>query len=237
MPSLDNIDNLLDSGSENFNYLPQGLSLEDADQALYDYFDNFEFSTVDSTGIAKKVKIIYLTQELWAERKFNWKLRLGENGEEVMMPFMTLARTSASKGTSPFKYTIPNKKKFKFVKIPKFDGTLKGFDIYKIPQPVYVDLSYELRFVSHYQEDVNLFYEKIFRDVFSDAQLYLKINGYYISCVSEEPSEENDIDPVNSERIYQTVFPIKMHYKLIDSTKFEKVSTINKITIKITEKK
>lgn len=204
---------------------------------MYDYFDKLDFSVVDSTGILKKVKIIYLTQELWAERKYNWKLRLGENGEEVLMPFITLVRTGVERGTSPFKYTIPNKKKFKFVKVPKFDGTLKGFDIYKIPQPVYVDLSYELRFVSHYQEDVNTFYEKIFRDVYSDGQLYLHINGYHISSVIESPSEENEVDAINSERIYQIVFPIKLHHKLVDSTQFEKVSTINKITIKIVEKK
>ena len=115
MSTTDNINNMLDSGFQNFNYLPQGLSLEDSDQALFDFFDNLDFSIVDSTNIKKKVKVLYLTPELWAERRSNWKIRLAENGEEVLMPFMTLVRTNVKRGTSPMKFTIPNKKKFTFV--------------------------------------------------------------------------------------------------------------------------
>lgn len=237
MSTTDNINNMLDSGFQNFNYLPQGLSLEDSDQALFDFFDNLDFSIVDSTNIKKKVKVLYLTPELWAERRSNWKIRLAENGEEVLMPFMTLVRTNVKRGTSPMKFTIPNKKKFTFVKVPTFDGTLKGYSLYKVPQPVYVDLDYDLMFISHYQQDINFFYEKVMRDLFSDGILYLNIKGYPISCVISEPTEDNENDNVNSERTYRVTVKITVRSKLVNAEDFEKVPTINKIAIKIVEGK
>lgn len=237
MPSQNNVENMLDSDYQNHNYLPQNLSLEDSDQAMFDFFSNMGFSVVDSTNVGRKVNVIYLSQELWAERRKSWNIRMAENGEEVLMPFMTLIRTSVKTGSSPLKYTIPNKKKFNFLKVPTFDGTLKGYDLYKIPQPAYVDLGYELNFLSHYQQDTNLFYEKIMRDVFSDGQLYLNVKGYPISCIMESTSEENSVDNINSERIYMTSVSMVLRSKLVDSSQFEKVPVITKVAIKIVEKK
>jgi hypothetical protein len=130
---------------------------------------------------------------------------------------------------------VPRKKRFTFVKVPIFDGTLKGFELYKIPQPTYVDVEYEIRFITHYMEDTDSFYKMMMEQTYSDGQGYLKANGYDITSKIGEPSEESSSDDIAVERIFQIIFPITVLGKIIDPTQFEKVNTITKISIKISE--
>lgn len=232
----DNIGRELDKNFENFNYLPQKLDLEDHDAGIKKYLDELEISMVNENGILTKVPIIYLAQELWAERKLNWKEMRGEIGEEITRPFMTLNRTAVVPGTSPLKRTIPKKMRFRYVKVPNFDGTLKGYDLYKVPQPTYVDCQYTLSLYTHYMVDVNTFYEMVLREGYSDGQGYMNINGYYISSKISDPTENNKTD-IADEKVFRIDIPITMQGKLIDPSKFEKVNTINKVLIKITEKR
>ncbi|MEK6829384.1 MAG: hypothetical protein AABY15_04600 [Nanoarchaeota archaeon] len=233
----DNIGKGLDSDFENFNYLPQKLMLEDLDQGIKTFIDGLNISMINEIGILAKVPLIWLAQELWAERKMNWQEMRNEFGEEITRPFMTIYRSSAVPGTSPLKRTIPNKMKFKFVKVPKFDGTLKGYDLWKIPQPVYVDTNYTLSLFTHYMVDVNTFYEMILAEGYSNGQGYMKINGYNISSkLNGDPTENNNKD-INQENVYRIDIPILVQGKIVDPTKFEKVNTITKVLIKISEKR
>ena len=233
----DNIGKGLDSDFENFNYLPQKLMLEDLDQGIKDYISELNISMINEIGILSKVPLIWLAQELWAERKMNWQEMRNEFGEEITRPFMTIYRNSAVPGVSPLKRTIPNRMKFKFVKVPKFDGTLKGYDLYKIPQPVYVDTNYTLSLFTHYMVDVNTFYEMILVEGYSNIQGYMKINGYNIaSKLNGDPTENNNKD-INQENVYRIDIPILVQGKIVDPTKFEKVNTVTKVLIKISEKR
>ena len=232
----DNIGRELDKDFENFNYLPQKLALEDLDSGIKGFVDDLEISMVNENSILAKVPLIWLAQELWAERKLNWKEMRGELGEEITRPFMTIYRNSVGVGTSPLKRTIPKKMRFRFVKVPTFDGTLKGYTLWKIPQPTYIDTTYTLSLFTHYMVDVNEFYEMVMRDGWSDGQGYMKINGHNISSKLSDPSENNKTD-INQEKVYRIDIPITVQGKLIDPTKFEKVNTITKVLIKITEKR
>lgn len=236
MSILDNIGKNMDSDFENHAFLPQKLEIVDLDKGVFDFIKNLNITVTDETGNSRPVPIIFNTHDLWAERRMNWKSMRSEYGEEITRPFMVLTRTAVKQGTSPLKRTIPVKKKFKWLKIPTFDASLKGYVIYKIPQPTYIDLHYELVFVSTYVDDVNKYYTKILRDGYSDLQGYMNINGYHVSSRIEDPSETREED-LASEKVYETTFPIIVFGKLVDPTQFERVSTINKIQIKISEKK
>jgi len=126
MSVLDNIDANLDRQFENSAYLPQKLELEDFGLGLMGFLKDFNFSVMDENGKMKKVPVIHTMHELWAERKMNWKDMRNENGEEVSRPYISMYRTAVKRGTAPFRYTVPKHKPFKFVKVPVFDGTLKG---------------------------------------------------------------------------------------------------------------
>lgn len=230
-----NINNLIDKNYENNNFLPKKMMLEDIDEGVLEYIKNLNITLENEEGVMSKVPVIFLTQERWAEFKMNWASLREESGEEIVMPFMALIRTSVKQGTSPLKRTIPLKKKFTFQKVPIFDGTLKGFELFKIPQPVWIDLSYELRFLSHYMQDVNEAYERMIIDGFSDFQGYTKVNGYDVPITLGDPNEENTVDDINADRRFQIIFPLDVHTRLVDPSKFERVKTVTKISINITE--
>lgn len=236
MSILDNIGKNLDKDFENHAFLPQKLALEDLDKGIYNFIKAINITVMDETGNSRAVPVVFNSQELWAERRMNWKSMRSEYGEELTRPFLVLTRTSVKKGTSPLKRTIPVKKKFSWLKVPVFDGTSKGFVLYKIPQPTYVDITYELVLVTAYIDDTNEYYSSMIRDAYSDGQGYMNINGYPISSVMDDPSETREED-MSSEKIYEVTFPITVYGKLVDPTKFEKVNTVNKIQIKISEKK
>ncbi len=236
MSISDNIGKDLDNEFENHAFLPQKLELEDMDKGIFNYLKSLNLTVQDETGNSRAVPIVYNTQELWAERRMNWKSMRSEYGEELTRPFLVLTRTAVKKGVSPLRRTIPVKKKFTFLKVPTFDGTLKGYVLYKIPQPVWVDTVYELVLVTTYVVDTNLFYESMLNNAYSNGQVYLNINGYPISTIIEDPSETRQED-LASEKVYEVTFPITVRGKLVDPTTFEKVNTINKIQIKISEKK
>jgi hypothetical protein len=233
-----NIGKNLNEQFENHNYLPQKLGIEDLSMGFKKFVESFNFSLIMENGISRKVPVTYIAQELFAEKKINWKEMRNEGGEEMTRPYIAILRSGVKKGTSPTKYTIPNKKKFTFIKVPTFDGSLKGVDLYKIPQPTYVDIEFDLKFIAHYTEDVDAFHELLFDKMYSSGQGYMNINGYYItSKLNGDPSDESSLENIAEERIYQISVPILVHGKIIDPTIFEKVNTINKISINISEKK
>lgn len=236
MSILNNIGKNLDSQFENHAFLPNKLELVDLDRGIEDFIKKINITVEDETGNSRAVPIIFNSQELWAERRMNWKSMRSEHGEELTRPFLVLTRISVKKGASPLKRTIPVKKKFTWLKVPTFDGTLKGYVLYKIPQPVYVDINYELVLVTAYIDDTNKYYSQMISDAYSDGQGYMNINGYPIASTIEDPSETREED-LASEKIYEVTFPIIVHGKFVDPTKFEKVNTITKIQIKISEKK
>jgi hypothetical protein len=230
-----NINDNLDDSFKNNNYLPQKLLLEDVDRGMRDFIVDLNITIEDAEGKDIRVPVIFLTQERWAEFKMNWKFLKDESGEEIRMPFMTIRRKSVKKGTAPLRRTIPKKLKFNYVKIPSTDGVLGGYEIFKIPQPTWVDVEYELRFLTHYMQDVNISYEKMLEEGFSDGQGYMKINGYNIPAILGDPSEDNTVDSIDSDRFFQLVYPLTVHSRIVDPKKFERVQTITKISIQIRE--
>lgn len=236
MSTLDNIGKNLDSQFENHAFLPQKLDLEDMDRGLTEYLKDLNITVIDETGNSRKVPIVFNSQELWAERRMNWKSMRSEYGEELTRPFLVLTRTGVKKGVSPLKRTIPLKRKFTWLRVPTFDGTLKGYFLYKIPQPTWVDITYDLVLVTTYVDDSNRYYQSLLSDTYADGQAYIHVNGYWISTIIEDPSETRQED-MSSEKVYEVTFPITVRGKLVDPTQFEKVNTVKKIQIKISEKK
>ena len=231
-----NINQYLERQFIHNDYLPKKLLLEDLDAGVFEYIKSLNISIYDKNDKLTAVPVVFLTQEKWAEFKVNWKDLKDESGEEIRYPFISIRRMSVKPGQNPLKRTIPNKKKFTFVKIPILNGELLNYELYKIPQPPRVDVTYEMRFFSHYLQDTNVSYEKMIADGFSDGQGYMDINGYPIPLMLDEPSEETTSDDITSERSFQTIFPLKLYGKIVDPINFERVETINKIQINISEK-
>lgn len=230
MSTLDNQANSHDSRNENFNYLPQPLFPEDLDFGLVDFVKDWNLSLFHGkTQTLRRVPVIMLTQELWAERRINWKDMLDEDGQEISPPYMVIVRNNVVKGTEPIKRNIPLRKTFSYVKVPAFDGTTRGFDYYKIPQAIRIDLLYNLSFVSPFIEDVNAFYYELHK-AYAGGDAYMTINSYQIRSVLDgDPSEEKSNSDIMNERKFEVSVPIRVHGKIVDPEQFEMVRGVKKI--------
>jgi hypothetical protein len=63
------------------------------------------------------------------------------------MPFITILRKpDIQQGQNQAGlWNIPGRRTYTYMKVPTWDGARSGVDLYKVPQPVSVDLTYEIR--------------------------------------------------------------------------------------------
>lgn len=231
-----NTQNFLNNQFENHDYLPQKLMIEDMDGFSLNFIKSLNLSTPDENDNMLPVPVVFLNQERWAEFRNNWKHLRDESGKEMTMPFMTMRRVSVKKGENPLKRTtIPNKKTFTFLKVPIIEGNLKAYALYQIPQPPRIDISYELRFFTHYMQDSNLSYEMMLAKTFSDGFKYINMNGHWIPMELSDTSEENTVDDITADRRFQNIFNLILHGKIVDPREFVKKQVITKVNINIKE--
>lgn len=222
------VDELLAQTNVNSTFLPKSILLEDLDRGIYEYVKSGDLKlTVDG----KDVPVIFLTQERWSEFEKTWQFDDGD--KNVVMPFITVRRTDAPRqGTNPIsKYGIPFRKTFQYLKVPNVDqdGT-KNVDIYKIPQPVAIDIDYEVRIFTHFMVDLNKFNE-IMNTMFYSKQTYTLIKGHYIPLELDSISDESTMDQYDGQRFYNQAYKIQMLGYIQNENEFEVVKGVRKTII------
>jgi hypothetical protein len=93
----------------------------------------------------------------WNEFSKTWKF--SDEYKNVKIPLINIVRQPNTKpGTNPsLIYNIPQGKMFTYAQVPTWDGNSKGMDIYKIPQPIPIDINYDVRILAYRQADLNKF--------------------------------------------------------------------------------
>ncbi len=124
-------------------YLPKSILHADLDRGMLDFVKN-DLKCVVEGAVVPSVDVIITTQN-WAQFAQTWNFQ-DLNGNPVP-PFITTIRQPEVKyGSNPsLVYTIPNRRQFYWAKVPTWDGQRKGMDVYKIPQPVPVDITYQVK--------------------------------------------------------------------------------------------
>ncbi len=113
------------------------------------------------------------------------------------------------------------------MKIPTWDGNIKSFDIYQIPQPVSIDLLYEVRLFCGRMRDLNIFNKKMLKS-FAAGQQYLRINGHPIPLMLESIGDESVISNLDERKYYVQLFTIKMLGYLLDPEDFKVTPAISR---------
>lgn len=229
-----NVNDFLNNQFQNHDYLPQKLSIEDMDVFVLNFFRDLNLTIADENNNMLPVSVIPFNQERWAEFKINWKHYRDEAGKEITMPFMTIKRVGVKPGQNPLKRTTIPERNFTFIKVPVIAGNLKSYDIYQIPQPARVDISYELRFFSHYMQDTNSSYEQMLSSVFRSGYKYINMNGHWISIELLETSEDNTVDDITADRRFQIIYNLVLHGKIVTG-EFIKKPAITKINLNLKE--
>ena len=215
--------NILNNIANPGTYLPKSILHEDMDRDFIEYVEN----SLNLTLGGKKVPVIFLSLQRWAEFAKTWQF--SDENKNTKIPFITIIRKpDAQVGTNyAGAYNIPGKPTFTYMKIPTWDGNIKSFDIYQIPQPVSVDLHYEVRLFCNRMRDLNLFNKKMLES-FSAGQKYLRINGHPIPLMLDTIGDESVINNIDEKRYYVQLYSIKMLGYLLDEREFKVTPAISR---------
>lgn len=220
---------LLDEISENQGYLPRGITYEDMDKEFIDFVK----TDLEIVAEGQKVPVYIVSIQRWHEFYTTWE-KTDEFGN-ITLPFIVITRKiDIQKGTTHgTNYNIPGFLTWAYMKVPTTDGNRDGYDIYKIPQPIPVDLQYEVRFFTNKIRSLNILNAKIQR-AFSARQCYLTVNGHYMPLTLESIGDESQADNLEQRKYYVQPYTMKLMGYLLNEDDFEVVPSVNR-TILLTE--
>jgi len=221
---LDRIEKLMKDTDENTKYLPRTIRMEDLDRAAFDYVQQDKLAIVLNGA---KVPTFYLDNMRWGELKKTWKFVDGD--KNISTPYITVRRLpEKNPGTRMGdKYRIPQPKRFVYLDVPILDEGQVIYLRFKMPQPVNVDLMYEVSLFTKYRVDVNAFDEQILRN-FASRQDYVFVKGTPLPILFEEFSEKNPIENIDGDKYYVSKYTLKLLGALRDEKEYEIVKTTRK---------
>ena len=206
---------ILDDIANQGTYLPKGILHEDMDGEMV----NFIKDSIDLSLNGEKVPVIFLTSQRWGEFTKTWQYT--DIDKNIKLPFITIVRKpDAQQGTNyAGTFNIPGRPTFTYMKIPTWDGNRRGYDIYKIPQPVSVDIMYEVRLFCNRMRDLNVMNRKMLTS-FSPLERYIRVNGHPIPLIMDSIGDESTINNLEERKYYVQLYTIKMMGYLLDEDDF-----------------
>jgi hypothetical protein len=209
---------LLEDIIKSDTYLPDSILHDDLDLGMLEFVkENFK---VNSDGDEIPVVPKILTIQRWAEYTNNWSF--SDDDGNIKLPFIAVVRRpDVQFGTNPsIQRTIPDRRDFFYASVPTWDGNQMGADIYKIPQPIAVDISFDVTIVCTKFRDVNKFNQKVLQK-FSSRQSYTKVKGHYIPIVLDRIEDNTPMDTMDGRRFYIQNYSFTMLGFLIDDEEFD----------------
>jgi hypothetical protein len=216
---------LVDKINKDGTYLPKSLLHADLDGGFLDFVKN-ELKTIVDGKVIPTIDILMTTQN-WAQFTETWDIQNLDNNVEP--PFISIVRIPEVKyGTNPaVLYTIPNRRQYFYAQVPTWDGQRSGMDIYKIPQPVPVDITFQVKIVCNRMRELNKFNKNVI-EKFSSRQAYQIIKGHYIPIIMSNISDESVMD-MEKRKYYIQSYDFIMLGFLIDEDEFEVSPAITRV--------
>jgi hypothetical protein len=216
---------LLDKINKDGTYLPKSLLHADLDRGFLDFVKD-ELKVVVEGKTIPTVDIIITTQN-WSQFTETWDFQnIDKNAEP---PFITTIRQPEVKfGTNPsLLYNIPNRRQYFYAQVPTWDGQRNGMDVYTIPQPVPVDITYSVKIICNRMRELNKL-NQIILEKFASKQAYAVIKGHYIPIVMGNITDESVVD-VEKRKYYIQSYEFTMLGFLIDEDEFEVSPAITRV--------
>ena len=216
---------LLSYITEDGTYLPKQLLHPELDRGFLDFVKD-DLKTVVSGKVIPMVDLIITTQN-WAQFTETWDVQ-DLNGNPTL-PFITVVRQPEVKyGSNPATlWNIPNRKEFYYAAVPTWNGNVKGMDIYKIPQPVPVDITYNVKIVCNRMRELNEFNKNVIQ-TFASRQAYTKIEGHFIPIIMNNISDESVVE-IQRRRFYIQNYEFTMLGFLLDPDEFEVAPAVSRV--------
>lgn len=215
---------ILDDIADNGTFLPRGVSEEDMDETFVDFIKKDLGITIDG----EKVPVLFLTIQRWSEFTKTWQFT--DKYKDIQLPFITVVRKPDIQvgQNQAGNYNIPGNRTYTYMKVPTWDGDRKGVDLYKVPQPTSVDLSYEVRIFTNRMRDLNKL-NSLIHKTFQSRQAYITVKGHPMPVHLESISDESNIDDFENRRFYVQLFEMTLLGYILDENDFEVIPTINRV--------
>jgi hypothetical protein len=219
---------ILDGIADKGTYLPRGVMEEDMDETVIDFVQSDKRLSLSIDGV--KVPVIFLTIQRWIEFTKTWQF--SDKYKDIQLPFITVIRQpDIQQGQNQAGlWNIPGGRTYTYMKVPTFDGVRHGIDLYKVPQPTSVDLTYEIRLFTNKMKDLNRFNNKIQR-AFQSRQCYINVNGHPMPLHLESIGDESNVDDFENRRFYVQMFEMKLLGYILDEEDFEVIPTVNRTMV------
>jgi len=217
---------LLDDIADSNGFLPQGVGIKDMDVTFVDFVK--EKLKIEIDG--EQVPVIFLTIQRYTDFTKIWKFV--DEYKNIKMPFITVVRKpDIQKGTNQAGLAnIPGHQHWSYYKVPTNDGARIGMDIYKIPQPTAVDITYEVRFFSNKMSDVNVIHNKVQRE-FNAIQSYIYPKGHPMPVTLPTVTDESNVEDFENRRFYIQAFEMLLAGYILDEEDFVVQPTINRAMV------
>lgn len=216
---------LKDMIAKDGTYLPKSLLHADLDRGFLDFVKT-SLQTV-SEGQTIPVVDILITTQNWTQFVETWDFQ--NIDKNVEPPFITVIRIPEVKyGNNPsVMYNIPNRRTFYYMNVPTWDGQRHGMDIYKIPQPVPIDIKFTVAIVCNRMREINKF-NQIVNQTFASRQAYQNIKGHYIPIINDGISDESVLDN-DKRKYYIQKYDFTMMGFILDEEDFEVTPAISRV--------
>ena len=216
---------LLEKINKDGTYLPKSILHADLDGGMLNFVQN-ELQTIVDGQVIPMVDII-ITSQNWSQFTETWNFQ--DLDSNVSPPFITVVRNPEVKfGTNPATiYNIPNRKQYFYAQVPTWDGNRNGMDIYKIPQPVPVDITYSVKIICNRMRELNAFNKNIL-EMFASRQAYTTIKGHYIPIIMNNITDESVMN-IDKRKYYIQSYDFTMLGFLIDENEFEVSPAVSRV--------
>ena len=208
---------MLDDITDYGTYLPKGVLHADLDRGMLDFVKE-DLKLVMEEKVVPTVDRI-ITNQNWSQFTETWDFQ--DLDRNISLPFIATVRTPEVKyGTfQGGAANIPNRRQFFYYSVPTWDGQRKGADVYKIPQPIPVDITYNVKIFCNRMRELNEF-NKIVMEKFTSKQAYRQIKGHFIPLIMEGVTDESAKD-IGKRKYYIISYTFIMKGLLIDEDEFE----------------
>ena len=208
---------MLDDITDYGTFLPKGVLHADLDKGILDFVKDDIKLTVDGKVVPTVNKII--TTQSWSQFTETWDFQ--DLDKNVSLPFIITVRQPEVK-YGKFQggiANIPNRREFFYYTVPTWDGQRKGADVYKIPQPIPVDVIFTVKIFCNRMRELNEF-NKVVMEKFTSRQAYQQIKGHYIPIILEDVSDES-VKELEKRKYYIQNYKFLMQGLLIDEEEFK----------------
>ena len=216
---------LLDKITQGDSFLPDSVLHDDLDLGMLDFVKKNFNVTSDGEQVPVIPKI--LTIQRWGEFTNTWDF--ADLDGNPKLPFISVVRRpDVQPGTNPsLQRTIPDRQQFHYATVPTWNGTQMGADIYRIPQPVAIDITYEVTIMCTKFRDLNKF-NQIVLQKFSSRQAYTTVKGHYVPIVLDRIDDNTPVD-LESRRFYLQTYTFVLLGFLIDDQEFEVKPAVSRL--------